>query len=167
MRRAPDIVAERREPRLQELITAISDSAPMTRQWVGLATVVAAVATSMQDQVRNADVDLAIDGDAVLGYWDPRLIELICFCVLTHAIRSGAGQPVDLIIRGDEQEAQLVSLDRGTGFEAADADPAAGWLAGGLSAARELAGRLGGTLNVTTHPSRGTKVIVALPRRGR
>lgn len=147
------------EPRLQDLAAIISDRGPLLRQWVELATVATEVAASLKEPLIAANIDLAIDGEAVIGHWNQRLIELICFCVLTNAIRCGAGQPVDLVIRGDDHQAQLVAIARGTAI-------GDGGLGGGLPSARALAGRLGGTLVATANPSRGTAVIVALPRRG-
>ena len=158
MTRVLDTVVVRWEPRLQDLAAIISDSRPPLRQWVGLATVAADVAASLKEPLAAANIDLAIEGEAVVGHWNQRLIELICFCVLTNAIRCGEGQPVDLFTRGDGHQAELVVIARGTAIGDGD-------LGGGLPSARALAGRLGGTLVATANPSRGTTVIVTLPRR--
>jgi PAS domain S-box-containing protein len=126
------------------------------------------------------DVQVEAAAETVVGLWDPRGIERVVLNLLTNAIKySPQGGVVTLQIERVAADAtphaQLVVQDEGIGIPAADLPKIferyrrgrnVGGIAGtgiGLTGAKQIVERHGGTLDVASTEGTGTRVTVRLP----
>lgn len=112
----------------------------------------------------------------VTGRWDPLALEQVTENLLSNAIKFGAGKPVSIVLRADEQTAWLVVRDRGIGiseedqarifqrFERAVTQREHGGFGIGLWLANQLITAMAGTITVESAPGQGTSFTVTLPR---
>ena len=77
---------------------------------------------------------------------------------LSNAMRHGRPSVVVVRLKRDGQKATLVIEDNGTGF-----DPDSSSTGHGLRNMRERAQSLGGTLEVTSKPGKGTRLETTFP----
>ncbi len=112
---------------------------------------------------------------AVLGCWDRLRLEQILTNLVSNAVKFGEGRPVTVAVRREGVEATLSVTDRGIGIPAEDRERVFdrferavsarhhGGLGLGLYIVRQLAEALGGTVEVTSEPGRGSTFTVRLP----
>ncbi|HLL50429.1 MAG TPA: PAS domain-containing sensor histidine kinase, partial [Thermomicrobiales bacterium] len=135
------------------------------------------------DEIRSAsgrDLRVVAEAKPVVGQWDPRGIERVVLNLLTNAVKySPQGGEVTVHIGrvADEagSQAKLVVQDEGIGIPAADLPQIferyrrgrnVGKIAGtgiGLTGARQIVERHGGTIEVASDEGNGTRVTVRLP----
>ena len=135
------------------------------------------------DEIRSAsgrDLRVVAEAEPVIGLWDPRGIERVVLNLLTNAVKySPQGGEVTVHIGRVEDEAKLqaklVVQDEGIGIPAADLPQIferyrrgrnVGRIAGtgiGLTGARQIVERHGGTIEVASDEGAGTRVTVRLP----
>jgi signal transduction histidine kinase len=119
-------------------------------------------------------VDLA--GDASLtGQWDRLRIEQVVTNLLSNAVRYSDGKPIDVLVRGTEQGAEVSVKDRGPGiaeadleriflrFERSAAPHDRAGLGVGLFIARRIVERHGGSLNAYSALGSGAEFRMTLP----
>ncbi|OUN01269.1 MAG: hypothetical protein BAA04_08175 [Firmicutes bacterium ZCTH02-B6] len=80
---------------------------------------------------------------------------------LTNAVRHGRASRIRIVVDVSNERVELTVIDDGTGFQMSEAVPLTG---NGLRNMRQRAQLLGGELEVTSAPGRGTRVWVAVPR---
>jgi PAS domain S-box-containing protein len=147
------------------------------------ATDLVALARRCADEVRSSagrDVQVEAGAETVVGRWDPRGIERVMLNLLTNAIKySPPGGvvriQVDRVAEDATPHALLVVQDEGIGIPAADLPQIferyrrgrnVGKIAGtgiGLTGAKQIVERHGGTIDVASTEGAGTRVTVALP----
>jgi signal transduction histidine kinase len=123
------------------------------------------------------EVHLPEDGD-VSGTWDPTRLEQVLFNVLDNAMKySLAGGRIELRLRVEHGEAQIIVSDRGLGIEADEleaifepfyraqqANQQAAGFGMGLAVCREIVERHGGSITaVSEGRGRGTTFTIKLP----
>src|SRR5215213_6654583 len=135
------------------------------------------------EEVRTSagrDVHVEAETETVVGLWDPRGIERVVFNLLTNAIKysphGGAVRvQVERVAEDAPPHARLVVQDEGIGIPADDLSQIferyrrgrnVGKIAGtgvGLTGAKQIVERHGGTIDVASTESAGTRVTVILP----
>jgi len=80
---------------------------------------------------------------------------------LTNAVRHGQASRIRIVVAVSQQRVEVTVSDDGAGFQMSEAVPLTG---NGLRNMRQRAQLIGGELQVTSVPGRGTKVAVAVPR---
>jgi two-component system, OmpR family, sensor kinase len=122
----------------------------------------------------RVETDLQED---VVGVWDRLAVEQVVENLLSNALKFGAGSPVTLTLRADDQAAQLVIRDRGIGiseadrsriferFERAVTQSEHGGFGVGLWLANQLIVAMGGTISIESIPGQGATFLVRLPLR--
>ena len=147
--------------------------------WVRAADVVRCVVEDYGDEARFRGASLAADVDeAVVGWWDPHMIEQVVANLVSNAIKYGAATPVTVRVRAaDGGNACIEVSDRGPGVDAADrrrifekferivTRDVAGfglglWIVGRMVAAHR------GRIEVGDAPEGGALFRVTLPLRG-
>ena len=80
---------------------------------------------------------------------------------LTNVTRHARASKVDVVLRADEDDIEMIVADNGRGFA-----PQAQFERGsfGLFGLSERAAQLGGTVVVDSAPGKGTRVVVHVPR---
>jgi signal transduction histidine kinase len=114
----------------------------------------------------------------VVGQWDRARLEQVITNLLSNAIKYGAGAPVEVSVRGDDERAWLSVRDHGIGIEperladifgrferGASARSYAG-LGLGLYIVRQIVDALRGNIQVESEVDRGSTFVVELPRAG-
>ena len=111
-----------------------------------------------------------------MGTWDGARLDQVVTNLLSNALKYGAGQPVEISVRGEATRAVLVVRDHGIGIPAeertkifgpfARAVPArhhAG-LGLGLWITHQIVRASGGSITVDSRPEEGSTFTVELPR---
>ena len=113
----------------------------------------------------------------MIGYFDRMQLEHVVGNLVSNALKYGAGRPVALRLRGDEESAVIEVEDHGIGIAASDLgrvferfERASGAhreksLGLGLYIVRNLVEAHGGTIGVRSAPGDGSTFIVTLPRK--
>jgi len=81
---------------------------------------------------------------------------------LTNAVRHGKASRIRIVVDVSPERVEVTVNDDGTGFQMSEAVPLSG---NGLRNMRQRAQLIGGELQVTSAPGRGTRVWVAVPRQ--
>jgi two-component system, OmpR family, sensor kinase len=169
--------------RLKHLVNSLLDVARITsgrvvldRQDVDLAAVAHGAAREFKPEAAAAGSSLRVDAPApVVGRWDLTSVEQIVANLLSNAVKYGAGEPVELAVRGVDRSAVLTVKDRGIGiapedvarifdrFERAVSVRHYGGLGLGLFIVRQLAEAHGGSVAVESRPGEGSTFTVRLP----
>jgi two-component system, LuxR family, sensor kinase FixL len=151
-----------------ELNTEEVDLAEVARQTVDL----------LREEFTRAGSEVVLEPVApVVGRWDRLRIEQVLTNLLVNAIKFGAGERIDVSVRGDVRSARLTVRDHGIGiapedqarvfarFERASPTDNFGGLGLGLFICRQIIEAHGGTIDVESAPGFGSTFTVELPRR--
>jgi signal transduction histidine kinase len=118
---------------------------------------------ALRAHVRKAGIaaEISADGALAAARLAPEVEAGIYFC-LVHALRNvqrdAPGAPVSVRISREGDGVGFEVVDRGPGF-----DPAATWAGQGLQVMRDRVEALGGRLDVSSAPGRGTEVRGGIP----
>jgi PAS domain S-box-containing protein len=131
------------------------------------------VIQALDERARNAQCDVHLVGDSVVGMWDRLRVEQVITNLLRNAFRYAGGAPVAVTVRRDGDAAVLEVKDGGPGLSA---DPeslfdkfgsnrarAQGGLGLGLYFSRQVAVAHGGTLKAASDPNGGARFTLRLP----
>ncbi len=132
----------------------------------------------MQAKARATGTAVTLeDSEPVIGYFDRMKLEQVVTNLLTNAIKYGAGQPVTVRVKGDDDEVSLEVEDLGPGiapedqerifqrFERAAHSHKKESLGLGLYIVRSLVEAHGGTIAIDSELGQGTTFTVTLPRK--
>jgi signal transduction histidine kinase len=109
------------------------------------------------------------------GEWDRSRLDQIATNLISNALKYAPGRPIDVLVRGDQQQATLSVRDRGVGIAAADqarifdrferlADAKRSFGLGlGLWITRRLVESMGGRIEIESRPGEGSTFTVILP----
>jgi signal transduction histidine kinase len=193
-RRAPNDVVVRsaqnmvqQTKRLERLSSQMLDAAsiaasgrrfPSCPAPTDLATVVREAAEAFAPVLERGGCTLVLRADEpVVGEWDAVQLDAMVTSLLDNAAKFGAGQPVEVDVRRENDAATLSVSDHGQGIPPAEvgaifeefkrAVPAShyGGLGLGLYIARAIAEAHGGDLSVDNHPGQGATFTAHLPLR--
>jgi PAS domain S-box-containing protein len=144
-----------------------------------LAALARTLAQRFASQIERAGSTLELRADEpVTGLWDACRLEQVLTNLLTNAIHYGAGGPIELEVQRERQTAIACVSDHGAGipthlvpeiFDRFKRAPSArhyGGLGLGLYIARQITEAHGGTIDVESHPGRGSRFRIALPLAG-
>ncbi len=148
----------------------------LEKEPVDLAAVAREAVRRLASLLARSGCELTLDApEPVVGQWDrPRLVKTVEILV-ANAAKFGAGKPVELSVRRDEEQAVLTVRDHGIGvrredlqrifepYERAVPPTHFGGLGLGLFAARKIAEAHGGTLVALVPRGAGAEFELALP----
>jgi signal transduction histidine kinase len=145
-----------------------------------LAAVVREAAEAFAPVLQRGGCTLELRADEpVVGEWDAAQLDAMVTSLLENAAKFGAGKPVEVCVRRENDAATLSVSDHGEGIppdevgaifeEFKRAVPARhyGGLGLGLYIARAIAEAHGGDLSVDNHPGQGVMFTAHLPLRQR
>ncbi len=147
--------------RLAELAVAEARAAveglrPPMLDDLGLPEALQSLASTSVGEGAEVTCDVAVDADALPDHVQVAVYRMAQEAMQNVAKHAGATQ-VLLEVRGGDDELTLRVRDDGAGIEP---PPGPGF---GPASIRQRAELLGGTLTVTSHPGRGTELLVRLP----
>ena len=168
---------------LDDIVDVARDRGPQGVPFAPEPTDLVALAERCVDEVRAAsgrDVRVTAMDEPVVGEWDPRGIERVILNLLTNSVKySPAGGTIVVEVGrrkgADGERAVLAVEDRGIGIPAPDLERIferyrrgrnVGSIAGtgvGLTGARQIVERHGGTIEIESEEGRGTRAAVRLP----
>lgn len=150
----------------------------LKREEIDLSVLVRETCERFADDATRAGSTLTVhEAHACTGHWDPSRLEQIVSNLLTNATKYGGGKPIDVRFACARDTVTLLVEDHGIGIAAEDRErifrrferavsernyPGFGL---GLWITRELVLAHGGSIHVTSEPSRGSTFTVTLPRR--
>ncbi len=142
-----------------------------------LAGLVCTVVARFGDQLAHAGSRVVLSAaETVPGEWDRFRLEQVVANLLSNAIESGAGKPIEVEVEGDERGARVRVRDHGEPltaerkaelFSFSSRVVSARHYGGaglGLFLVRRIVDAHGGTIDVETHDRDGTSFVVTLPR---
>ncbi len=174
--------SERAGQRLEKLVEALLDVSrihmgrlELEVAEVELGAVVAEAAAELADELAQAGSPLDIQGEPVVGRWDPLRVGQVVVNLLANAAKYGAGRPVEIRYGGHDDRAFLQVRDHGIGvaeadqrhiferFERAVSSQNYGGLGLGLYIVKRIVEAHGGTIRVESTPGAGATFLVDLP----
>lgn len=179
-------IARRQSNRLVRLVGSLLDITQIDAGRLRLAP----EEVNLSDLTREVFARFAIDLDAsgshaevdapqaVVGWWDRARIDQVIANLAANAIKYGAGKPIRVSVRKDDDTAYLTVIDGGIGiasnrlariferYERAASPKQFGGLGLGLFLVREIVERHGGRVSIESEVGRGSRVTVALPLSG-
>jgi two-component system, OmpR family, sensor kinase len=178
--------AERQVKRLTRLIDQLLDISRITSGRLDLHLEPLDLCEVVRDVVARFDPELQLTGATLTltaeepteGRWDRPRLEQIVSNLVSNAIKYGERRPISVAVQRRGQVARLVVADQGIGLDPAEREHifdrfgrgrgAHGYAGFGLGLwiAREAAVALGGSIEVTSEPGRGSIFTVALPLAG-
>lgn len=179
-------MVERDEKQVRSMVRLLDDILDVARARTGrlsmqpgpmdLAQVARRCVESMAEPARAAGVQLGLQAPDSLPYvGDAQRLEQVLLNLLTNALRYGAAQPVEVVLRSHDGEACLSVRDHGPGIAPDDQDRifgqferAAGTegtpgLGLGLYISRQIVQAHGGRLALRSSPGAGAEFMVCLP----
>ncbi|MCP3167833.1 AAA family ATPase [Myxococcus qinghaiensis] len=181
-------ILRRQGMRLERLINELLDVSRISGgrlrlelERVDLSEVVAQIVTSFEDSgdlARSGSQVTASIGTPVMGWWDRLRLEQVITILLSNALKYGAGKPVNLSVSLNEFSAAVEVTDQGLGiepqhqerifgrFERAVSARQYGGLGLGLYIASQIVERMGGAIQVSSEPGKGSVFTVTLPLAG-
>jgi signal transduction histidine kinase len=166
--------------RLELLVESLLEPGPGPRaegEPVDLAEVARQAIARLEAPLRESGSILNLHAPLpVLGPWSRRRLEEVVGHLLSNAIRFGRGEPIDVLVEGEEGRARVVVRDRGIGIAPGDREriferfgravPSReyGGLGIGLWQSRRIVEGHGGFLRLESEPGQGSTFTVLLPR---
>lgn len=146
---------------IRDVRAYIAGLTPEKLRRAGFAHGLSAMLSELQS-AREAKFEIQIDDEAAALLTPEQSIEALQIAreAVSNALRHGRATVVVLRMHPGEREVCLLVQDNGTGFD--PAQPRAG--GHGLGNMHARAARLGATLQVTSRPGEGTRVLATLPR---
>jgi signal transduction histidine kinase len=143
---------------------------------IDLRDVVREVVDRFELEIRRRNVRVTVDApDPVPGAWDAR-VEQVVTNLLSNALKYGAGEPIEVSVRGEATRALLVVRDHGVGIPDAEQDKVFGPFARattaryhpglglGLWIAQQIVQASAGRISLDSRVEEGSTFTVELPR---
>lgn len=152
-----------------------SGNMPLRLETVDFGALVVETVARYQEDAKNAGCTLEVNAPSIVGQWDELRLEQTVACLLENAIKFGAGKPIRVRLREVNQSVRLVVEDQGIGvapediqhiferFGRAVSRRNFGGLGLGLYLCRRVAEGLGGSIEASSTPGRGSTFSVSLP----
>lgn len=155
--RAAGAAVEHLEEQIEELSRLINDLRPSSLEHLGLA---GALEVLVEEAATRGGfeigVEIALNGE--LGEEYERVIYRLAQEALTNVVKHAEASRASVEAASTDSEVHLAVIDDGNGFETEGSKQGRG-----LSGMHERVALLGGRLEVTSDPGRGTQVTAALP----
>jgi signal transduction histidine kinase len=158
--RALEEVAAMAETALSEMRELLVELHPGTLLDEGLSGALRRVTAAMASRYRGVDIECSVGSEPELAPATKEALYRIAQEALRNALRHGRPRRVGLRLLAATGSVTIEVCDDGEGFD--PAVPSPGRL--GLVSMRERAARIGGRLQLTSAPGRGTTVAVSVPR---
>jgi signal transduction histidine kinase len=177
-------VASRAADRLARLIDVVLDVSrlergrlALEREPMELAALTRDVVGRLAEEATAAGCAVAIHAAECHGCWDRARLEQVVTNLLSNAFKYGAGQPVEIAIADEGDDARLEVRDHGIGiaegqqrrvferFARAVSERNYGGLGLGLFIASEIVGAHGGEITVASAPGDGATFVIKLPKK--
>jgi len=147
------------------------------RQDVDLAALVQESVGRLEQQLERAGctVELAVEG-GVRGNWDRDRLDRVVENLIGNAAKYGAGKPIEVRLRGRDEDVLLEVRDHGIGIDPADharvferferavSHRQFGGFGLGLWISRKIVEAHGGSITLTSQPGTGSTFSIELPR---
>jgi PAS domain S-box-containing protein len=181
-------VIRRQLERLHRLVTELLDLSRiiggrlrLDLQLVDFGEVVRQVLSDLREhgELLHAETQVELDLEpGISGQWDRVRLEQVVGNLVSNAVKYGAGRPVIVSLRRQEDTAVLSVVDHGIGipeadqarifgrFERAASTRHYGGLGLGLYIVNQIVEAMGGAVDVVSAPGRGARFTVALPVSG-
>jgi signal transduction histidine kinase len=163
--------------RLLDVLRIVGGELTAGRHDVDLSAVVRGVVTQLAQPLRVSGSTLTLDTpESVVGSWHRASLEQVVTHLVANAIKYGEGGPIEVVVRSQENEAQLVVQDHGIGiqveeqarifgcFERAVSSRHYGGLGLGLYIVQRIVEQLGGCVTCESAPREGSTFTVTVPR---
>jgi two-component system, NarL family, sensor histidine kinase DevS len=157
---AEDTVA-RLEQQINELNRLINDLRPAALERLGLAGALRALAEESSAR-GGLEVETTIEFEEEPGRDEERLVYRFVQEALTNVVKHASASRVSLTAREADDEVCISVCDDGDGF-----DPGTSMGGRGLAGMRERVELLGGEIEVSSEPGKGTEIVARLPLRER
>ncbi len=154
-----------------------SESLTLDVARVDLASLTCTVAARFAASLERAGSRLILSTpEEAFGDWDRFRLEQVVANLLSNAIKYGASRPIELTVEADASRARICVRDRGVGmspeqkarlFSLAERRATTRHYGGvglGLYLVHRFVSAMGGTIDVTSEPARGSTFTVTLPR---
>lgn len=149
----------------------------LNREPMDLVELVSQVREEKMEELSKRQCSLIInkEGSSVSGVWDYNRLEQVFSCLLSNAMKYGAGKPIEVTVGNDKEKAFLKVSDLGPGvspedrekiflrFERASSIKNYDGLGLGLYISKEIIDAHGGTINVESETGKGSTFMVSLP----
>jgi signal transduction histidine kinase len=170
--------SDRLEKLIEELLDVSRISAgrlTLARETVDLSLLVHTIVERMRDDAERNRSTLRLTTERAIGHLDRGRIDQIVTNIVSNAIKYGGGQPIDVQLARDGEQAVLTVRDRGIGiapddqvriferFERAVSARNFGGLGLGLWIVRQLVEAHDGTISVESVKDEGSTFVVRLP----
>jgi signal transduction histidine kinase len=145
---------------IREVRARIVGLAPENLRRTGFANALESLVTELRAG-RETEFELAIDDDAAATLSPDQSVEVLQIAreAVSNALRHGQAARITVRLHAGDRELALLVQDNGRGFE-----PAHGRDGGhGLGNMRARAEQLGATLQFTSRPGAGTRVLLTVP----
>jgi signal transduction histidine kinase len=164
--------------RMLEAVKVRAEGVVLVPQACDLGTIVGHCVRTAGERANASDVIRLTSQEGLIGRWDPAALERAIGEVLDNGIRFGANRPVEVVLRGEGDLAEVTIRDHGIGipadrlgavflpFERAVPTQHFGGLGLGLYLARAIVEAHGGSIGLTSRVGEGTTVVVHLPLAG-
>jgi signal transduction histidine kinase len=164
--------------RMVEAVKTRAEGVVLVPQACDLAAVLEHCVATASERARWAGAIGLIAPSKMVGRWDPGRLERVFGELLDNSIRFGANRPIEVVLRRDDDQAEVTIRDHGVGipadrqsavfspFERAAPAQHFGGLGLGLYLARSIVEAHGGTITLTSRVGEGTTVVVHLPLAG-
>ncbi len=157
--RAAAETVERLEAQINELSRLINDLRPAALERLGLAGALEALA---EESAARGGIEIEVSAEVgKLQGEEERVVYRLSQEALNNVVKHAGASRARLEVSMAGREVRVVVEDDGTGFER---DPAAS--GHGLPGMRERVEQIGGELEVSSEPGRGTRVAALFPVRG-
>lgn len=138
------------------------------------------ILNAYEPQIQSSECDVSfVSDEQIIGAWDPMRMEQLFTNLLTNALKYGRGKPAHIKLERHDGRVRLTVEDHGIGiaaedqkrifrqFERAENVQGISGLGLGLYICKQIVDAHGGSIQVSSQESRGSKFVVDLPVNAR
>ncbi len=162
---------------LLDVSRAVGGRLKLDLQSLDLCSAVSSAAQKLTTNAQSAGSELKLNLQPCPGQWDATRVEQIVAALISNAIKFGPGQPIEVGVAAQPEQAVITVRDHGSGikpedqgriferFERAVSTRHFGGLGLGLWLTRQVVDASGGSISVSSEVGHGAQFTVVLPRR--